>query len=269
VEGHTISMTWRCAEGRNDLAHQFAGELAELGVDVIVSSGLAGSLAAKSATSTTPIIFVCIGDPVVAGVVPSLAQPGGNITGVTNIPDHAFVGTHLQQLREAVPGITHMAPLLYALDPFHARRIPPVETAARTLGVHLHLVEVDAPNAFEAAFSAMTRQGIDSLLVCFTPFLGAHRGQIADLAAKSRLPAIDSNRSFAEQGGLMSYGLMQADLWRRVASYVDRILKGAKPADLPMELPTTYELVINLKSAQAFGLTIPPSLLFRVDEVIR
>jgi putative ABC transport system substrate-binding protein len=269
VEGHTISVTWRCAEGRNDLAHQFAGELAELGVDVIVSSGLEGSLAAKAATSTTPIIFVGIGDPVVAGVVPSLARPGGNVTGVTNIPDHGFLTTHLELLREAVPRLTRVALLLYALDPFHARRIPPVETAARTLGVHLHLVEVDAPNAFEAAFSTMTRQGVDGLLVSFTPFLGAHRGHIAELAAKSRLPAIDSNRRFAEQGGLMSYGVIQADLWRRVASYVDRILKGAKPADLPVDLPTTYELVINLKTAQAFGLTIPPSLLFRADKVIR
>ena len=269
VEGQTISITWRCAEGHTEVARQFAGELVELGVDIIVSSGLAGSLAAKAATSTTPIIFVGIGDAVVAGVVPSLARPGGNVTGVTNIPDHAFLATHLELLREAVPGITRMALLLYALDPFNARRIPPVETAARTLGVHLHLVEVDAPNAFEAAFSAMTRQSVDGLLVSFTPFLGAHRGHIAELAAKSRLPAIDSNRSFAEQGGLLSYGVMQADLWRRVASYVDRILKGVKPADLPVELPTRYELVINLKTAQVLGLTIPLALLFRADEVLR
>jgi len=269
VEGQTLSIAWQCAEGRTDRARQLADELAELGVDVIVSSGLAGALAAKAATSTAPIIFVGLGDPVVAGVVPSLARPGGNVTGVTNIPDHAFLATHLELLREAVPGITHVALLLYALNPFNARRITPVETAARTLGVHLHLVEIEAPNDFEAAVSAMTRQGVDGLLVSFTPFLSAHRGQIADLAAKSRLPAIASNRSFAEQGGLMPYGVIQADLWRRVATYLDRVLKGAKPADLPVELPTTYELVINLKTAQALGLTIPPSLLFQADEVIR
>jgi ABC-type uncharacterized transport system substrate-binding protein len=130
-------------------------------------------------------------------------------------------------------------------------------------------VYVEVPHDFEAAFSAMKRQGVDGMLVSFTPFLGAHRAQIADLAAKSRLPAIDSNRSFAEQGGLPSYGVIQADLWRRVASYLDRILKGTKPADLPVELPTKFELVINLKTAQALGLTVPPSLLFQADEVIR
>jgi putative ABC transport system substrate-binding protein len=269
VEGENIIIAWRCAEGMTDRARQFAGELVQLGVDVIVSVGLAGSQAAKAATSTIPIIFGGSGDPVVGGLVPSLARPGGNVTGVSNIPGHEFFATHLALLMEAVPGITRVALLLYALDPFHANRTPPVETAARASGVHLNLVEVEAPHDFEAAFSAMTRQGVNALLVSFTPFLGTHHAQIVDLAAKSRLPAIAGNRRFAEQGGLMSYGVRQADLWRRVASYLDRILKGAKPADLPVELPTTYELVINLKTAQALGLTIPPSLLFRADEVIR
>jgi putative tryptophan/tyrosine transport system substrate-binding protein len=136
----------------------------------------------------------------VAGVIPSLARPGGNVTGVTNIPNRSFLAKHLELLREAVPGITRVALLLYALDPFNARRIPPVETAAKTLGVHLHLVYVESPHDFEAAFSAMKRQGVDGLLVSFTPFFGPHRAQIADLAARSRLPAIDGNRSFAEQG---------------------------------------------------------------------
>jgi putative tryptophan/tyrosine transport system substrate-binding protein len=203
VEGQNISITWRCAEGRTEEARQFAGELVALGVDVIVSSGLAGTLAVKAATSTLPLIVVGIGDPVVAGVVPSLAWPGGNVTGVTNIRDHAFLAKHLELLREAVPSITRVALLLYALDPFNAHQITSVETAAKTLGVHLHLVYVEAPHDFETAFSAMKLQGVDGLLMSFTPFLGAHRAQIAYLAAKSRLPAIDSNRSFAELGGLL------------------------------------------------------------------
>jgi putative ABC transport system substrate-binding protein len=269
VEGQTISIVWHCAEGRTDRAHQFADELVQLGVDVIVSAGLAGSLAAKAATSTIPIIFVGIGDPVVAGVVPSLAQPGGNVTGVTNIPDHTFLGKHLELLREAVPGFTRAALLLYALDPFNARRIPPVETAAKSLGVHLYSVHVEAPQDFETAFSTMRCQGVDSLLVSFTPFLGAHRAQIADLAAKHRLPAIDSNRQFAAQGGLMVYGASSVDLWRRAASYLYRIPKGTKPADLPVELPTMFELVINLRTAKDLGLTISPTLLFQATEVIR
>jgi putative ABC transport system substrate-binding protein len=269
VEGQNILIEWRCAEGKTDLASQFAAELVQLGVHVIVSWGLAGSLAAKAATSTIPIIFFAVGDPVVSGLIPSLARPGGNVTGVTNIPDHAFFAKHLELLMEAVPGVTRVALLLSAGDPFNASRITPVERAAQAVGIELHLVEVEVPHGFEAAFSAMTHRGIGALLVSFTPLLITYRAQIAELATKRRLPAIDQNRSFAEQGGLMSYGVRQGETMLRVASYLDRILKGAKPAELPVEQPMKFELVINLKTAQALGLTISPTLLFQADEVIR
>jgi putative ABC transport system substrate-binding protein len=268
VEGQTIIIEWRCAEGQTELARQFAGELVQLGVDVIVAGGRAASLAAKHGTSTIPIIFVGIGDPV-PELVPSLARPGGNVTGVTNIPDAAFFAKHLDLLREAVPDLTRVALLLVARDPFNADRIQPVEAAARGAGIDLRPVEVEGPQDFEAAFAGMTRQGVGALLVSFTPFLITHHAQIADLAAKSRLPAIANNRQFAEWGGLMSYASSPGEGMRRAASYLDRILKGAKPADLPVELPTKFHLAINLKTAQALGLPIPPSLLFHADEVFR
>jgi putative tryptophan/tyrosine transport system substrate-binding protein len=269
VDGQTISLTWRCAEGRTDLASQFAEELVRLEVDVIVSNGLAGSQAVKAATQIIPIIFAAVGDPVEGKLVPSLTQLRENLTGVTNIPDPAFYATHLALLREAVPDLTRVALLLYADDPFRAIRIPPVETAAQAVGIDLHLVDVATPNDFEAAFAVMTRQGISGLLVSFTPFLTTYHEQIAGLAAKHRLPAIAHRRVFAEQGGLMAYGWDNAELWREVASYLERILQGTKPADLPVQLPTKYNLVLNLKTAQALGLTLSPSLLFQATKVIR
>ena len=269
VDGQTISLTWRCAEGRTDLAGQFAEELVRLEVDVIVSIGLAGSHAVKAATQTIPIIFTAVGDPVEGKLVPSLTQLSGNLTGVTNIPDPAFYATHLALLREAVPDLTRVALLLYADDPFRAGRIPPVDTAAKAVGIDLHLVDVATPDGFEAAFEAMKRQGVGGLLVSFTPFLTTYRTQIAALAAQHRLPTIAHNRPFAEHGGLMAYGWDRAELWRGAVSYLERILHGAKPADLPVQRPTKYNLVINLKTAQALGLTIPPTLLVQADEVLR
>jgi putative ABC transport system substrate-binding protein len=266
VEGQNIIIAWQCAEGRADLAHQFAHELVQLGVDVVVSDTRAGTLALKDATSTIPIVFQGGGDPVPA-FVPNLVRPGGNVTGVANLTGWDFSAKHLELLMEAVPGITRVALLLVAGEPFNADRTTPVETAARAVGVQLHRVEVEGPHDFERAFAAMTRQGIDALLVSFTPLLGTHSEQLGALAAKHRLPAIFISRAFAVQGGLMSYHT--ANLWPRVASYVDRILKGAKPADLPVELPTKYELVINLKTAQVLGITIPPTLLILADEVLK
>jgi putative ABC transport system substrate-binding protein len=269
VEGQTIHMTWRCAEGRTDLARKFADELVKLDVDVIVSNGLAGSHAVKAATQTIPIIFAAVGDPVAGELVPSLTQLHGNITGVTNIPDQAFFGTHLALLREAVPNLSRVALLLYADDPFRDGRIPPVETAAKAVGVDLQLVDVATPNGFEPAFAAMKQQGVGGLLVSFTPFLTTHHPQIAALTVKNQIPAIAHRREFAERGGLMAYGWDQDDLWREVASYVDRILQGTKPADLPVQLPTKYRLIINLTTAQMFGIAIPAALLLQADEVIR
>lgn len=236
---------------------------------MIVSNGLAGSHAVKAATQTIPIIFTAVGDPVEGKLVPSLTQLSGNLTGVTNIPDPAFYATHLALLREAVPDLTRVALLLYTADPFRAGRILPVDTAARAVGIDLHLVDVATPDGFEAAFAAMMKQGVGGLLVSFTPFLTTYHPQIASLAATYRLPAIAHRRQFAEQGGLMAYGWDNAELWREVASYLERILHGSKPTDLPVQLPTKYNLVINLKTAQALGLTLPPSLLFQATKMIR
>jgi putative ABC transport system substrate-binding protein len=268
VEGQTIRMEWRCAELNAERAHQFAGELVQLGVDVIVANGHLAALAAKTATTTIPIVFFAGGDPV-PELVPSLARPGGNVTGVSYLPGWDFFATHLERLMAAVPGVTRVALLLSAGNAYNAVRITPVERVARALGVHLHSVEVALPDGLEAAFSAMTRQGVGGLLVGFDATLDLHHAQIAELAAKSRLPSIAEPRTFAEQGGLMSYGAERGDLVRRAATHVDKLLKGAKPADLPVEQPTQFELVINLKTAQALGLTIPPALLFQATEVIR
>jgi putative ABC transport system substrate-binding protein len=251
------------------VARQLAEELVRLEVDVLVSSGLAGTHAAKAATQTIPILFTAVGDPVAGGLVPSLTELSGNLTGVTNIPDQTFFATHLALLWEAVPHLTRVALLLYADDPFRAGRIPPVDTVARAIGVDLQLVEVTTPDDFEAAFAAMALQGVRGLLVSFTPFLTTYHPQIAGLAAAHRIPAIAHRRAFAEHGGLMAYGWDSAELWREAASYLERILQGAKPADLPVQQPTKYHLVINLKTAQALGLTIAPTLLFKADEVIR
>jgi putative ABC transport system substrate-binding protein len=268
VEGSNIRIEWRCAEGRTEAARRFAGELVLLEPDVIVASGRLAALSTKTATPTIPIVFSAGGDPV-PELVPSLARPGGNVTGVSYLPGWDFFATHLELLMVAVPGVTRVALLLSTEDVYNAVRMTPVERAAQAMGVHLHPVEVAVPDGLEAAFSAMTRQGVGGLLVGFDSQLQRHRAQIAELAAKSRLPTIAEWREFAEQGGLMSYGAERADIVRRAAAHVDKILKGAKPADLPVELPTTFELVINLKTAKALGLTIPPTLLFQATEVIR
>jgi putative ABC transport system substrate-binding protein len=268
-EGQNIIIEWRCAEGRDDRAREFAVELVQLGVDLLVTTSRAPSLAAKAATQTIPIVFGGGGDPVEAGLVASLARPGGNVTGVSTLMNHAFFAKQLELVREAVPGVTRMALLLYRHSEFNAVLSQPVEEAARSVGVDLQLVAVDGPHDFETVFSAMTRQGVGALLVSFSPFFPIYTAQLADLASKHRLPAIAPTRSFAEQGGLMSYSESGAERYRRMASHVDRILKGAKPADLPVELPMKYDLVINLKTAKALGLTIPPTLLFQATDVIR
>jgi putative ABC transport system substrate-binding protein len=268
VEGQNILIEWRCAELNDERVRQFAGELVQLGVDVIVANLGRAALATKAATTTIPIVFVAGGDPV-PELVPSLARPGGNVTGVSNLPGWDFFAKHLELLMAAVPGVTRVALLLSAGDASNAVRITPVGRAARAVGVHLHPVEVAVPDGLEAAFSAVTRQDVGGLLVGFDAKLFLHRAQIAELAAKSRLPAIAEWRTFAAQGGLMSYGADGADMYRRVATHVDKILKGAKPGDMPVEQPAKFKLVINLKTAQALGITMPPSLLILADEVIK
>jgi putative ABC transport system substrate-binding protein len=225
------------------------------------------------ATRTLPIVFVAGPDPVAIGLVTSLAQPGGNVTGVTNQTGPEFHAKRLQLLLEAVPGVTRVAALqqgaMVRAAPARARMQHAVEEAARRLGVHLQIVEVDAPDELEGAFAAMRREGAEALLMFHSPFFTGQRWRLLELAAQHRLPGIYESKAYVEAGGLMSYNVDNAVLFRRAATYVDKILKGAKPADLPVEQPTKFELVINLKTAQALGLTIPPTILFQADEVIR
>jgi ABC-type uncharacterized transport system substrate-binding protein len=273
VEGHNIVIEWRCADGTMERQRALAVELVQLPLDVFVAASVDGPLAAMQATRTIPIVFVAVPEPVAMGLVTSLAQPGGNVTGVTNQVGLEFHAKRLQLLLEAVPGVTRVAALqqgaMVRAVPARAHIQQAAEEAARRLGVHLQFVEVDAPDALEGAFAAMRREGAEALLMFFSPFFTTHRQRLMELAAQHRLPGIFESRAYVEAGGLMSYNVSYAALFRRAASYVDRILKGAKPADLPVEQPTNFELVINLKTAQALGLTIPPSLLFQANEVIR
>jgi putative ABC transport system substrate-binding protein len=225
-------------------------------------------LAVKQATSTIPIVMLYADDPVAEGIIVSLAQPGGNLTGVGGFVSE-LSGKWLELLKEAVPEVTHIAVLVQPKNPMSAIMVQDVERVAQILGVQLHVVEVWQPGGFERAFDTVIRQGAGALLVLPAILFSSHQKHIAALAAKSRLPAIYWQRPFVEMGGLMSYGPRMSDLWRRVAALVDKILKGTPPANLPVEQPMQYELVINLKTAQALGITIPPLLRFQANEVIR
>jgi ABC-type uncharacterized transport system substrate-binding protein len=271
VEGQTFVIEYRAAAGRVEWLPDLVAELARLKVNVIVASATPAALAAKQATTTIPIVSAVMGDPVGDGLVASLARPGGNITGLTFLAP-ALVAKRLQLLKEAVPGVSHVAALLHpGVYGEHTMRdmLKETEIAAQTLGVQLQLLEARSPNEFERAFSAMVTNRTSALIVFPSPmFYGAHR-RLVDLAAKHRLPTIYAFKEAVAAGGLMSYGTSIPDLSRRAATYVDKILKGAKPADLPVEQPTKFELVINLKTAKALGLTIPPAVLARADEVIQ
>jgi putative ABC transport system substrate-binding protein len=273
VEGQNLVIEWRCVDGTPERQREVAVELIQLPVDVFVAIAADGPLAAMQATRTISIVFAIVAEPVAMGLVASLARPGGNVTGVTNQVDLAFHTKRLQLLLEAVPGVTRIAALQHGAFvralPARQRMQQAVADAARSLGIHLQIVEVDTPDELEGAFAAMMRAGAEALLVFNAPFFGTHRMRILELATTHRLPGIYEFRSFVEAGGLMSYNASAADLVRRAAYYVDRILKGTKPADLPVEQPTKFELVINLKTAKALGITIPPTLLFRADEVIQ
>jgi len=272
-ENHTIVIEWRCADGTVARQRELAVELVQLPVDIFVGVTADGPLAAMQATRTIPIVFTIVAEPVAMGLVASLARPGGNVTGVTHQVDLELDAKRLQLFLEAVPGMTRVAMLLHGAYvravPARIRRQHAVEEAARSLGVHLQLVAVDTLDELEGAFAAMTREGAEALFVLNSPLFVTHQGRIVELAAQHRLPTCYEYRGQVVNGGLLSYGANHADLIQRAATYVDKILKGAKPADLPVEQPTKFELVINLKTAQALGLTIPPIMLFRADEVIR
>jgi putative ABC transport system substrate-binding protein len=271
VEGRNVVIEYRNAEGKFERFPALAAELVALKVDVIVASGTPAALAAKQATRTLPIVFAAAGDPVTDGLVTSLARPGGNVTGLSMLITPELVGKRLEQLKQAVPGVTRVA-VLWQPGAFPERTetdiLKGADVAAQALGVRLQFVEARGAADFDRAFSEMTRARAGALAVLPSAMLFTDRRRLVDLAAKNRLPAGYSSREFVDAGGLMSYGANLADVFRRAAVYVDKILKGAKPGDLPVEQPTKFELVINLKAAKALGLTIPQSVLGRADQVV-
>jgi len=269
VEGQNIVIEYRWAEGRLERFPALAAELVGLKLDLIVAASTPGARAAKQATSTIPIVMVYVSDPVGDGLVASLARPGGNVTGMTFGAGREIAGKHLELLKEAVPKLSRVAVLLNPDSPESAVFLRETQAAAQALAVKLQLLEVRSPNELEGAFAAMTRGRADALLVLPHPLTFAHTRRIVDLAAKSRLPAMYPFREAVEAGGLMAYAANAPDMFRRAATYVDKILKGAKPADLPVEQPTKFELIINLKTAKTLGLTIPQSILIRADQVIQ
>ena len=268
VEGQTIAIEYRFAEERPERLPALAAELVRLKVDVIVTGASPAPEAAKQATSAIPIVFAVAADPVATGLVASIARPGGNITGLANMATEV-VGKQLELLKEVVPKVSRVAILWNPNNLGQSAVLRGAEGAARTLGLQLHIVQAHTPAEIDAAFAAMRSQHTGGVLVLRDGLFLAQRTQVAALATKSRLPAIYGFRESAEAGGLMAYGANVPLMYRRAATYVDKILKGAKPADLPVEQPTKFDLVINLKAAKALGLTIPPSLLQRADEVIQ
>lgn len=267
VEGQNIAVERRFMEGQAERLPELAAELVRLKVDVIVAAGQPPPVAAKRATATIPIVMTNFSDPVGLGLVMSLSRPGGNVTGLALLTVE-LVAKQLQVLKEAVPNVQRVAFLTNPSNPGAAFQLRDAETAARLLGLRLQALEARRTEELIAAFAAMTRERADAVLLPGDSLFFFLRTQIADLAIKHRLPTLFPPREFAEVGGLMAYGANIADLYHRAGAYVDRILKGANPADLPVEQPAKYDLVINLKTARALGLAIPPGVLIRADKVI-
>jgi putative ABC transport system substrate-binding protein len=269
VEDKNIILECRSARGNLDRQPALAAELAQLKVDIIVAAGGEPTArAAKQATQTIPIVMTNVGDPVVTALVASLARPGENVTGlVTMSPE--LSGKRLELLREAFPNISRVALFWNSTNPEQEPQIKEIKVAAQTLGIQLQILEVRETNDFDKVFSAITKQRADALLTLPDPLSVNQARRIADFAAKHRLPAMYPRMEFVDAGGLMAYGPSYNDLFRRAATYVDKILKGAKPADLPVEQPKKFEFIINLKAARQIGLTIPPNVLARADRVIR
>jgi len=269
VAGHNIAMEVRYAQGRHQRLPALAAELVRLRVDVIFASTTPASLAAQKATSTIPIVIGFVADPVGSGLVASLARPGGNITGWTHLAGVALNAKRVELLKEAVPGATRIGAFWNPANPIHGPGLQEVEAATQALKMQLHAVGVQDPQEFESAFLSMARERVQALTVPPDGMFLAYDKRIIALAAKRRIPTLYGVTELAEAGGLMAYGTNLPDQYRRGAIYVDKILKGAKPADLPVEQPTKFELVINLKTAKQIGLTIPPNLLARADRVIK
>jgi putative tryptophan/tyrosine transport system substrate-binding protein len=268
IEGKNIVVEYRYAEGKLDRQRELAAELVRLNVDAIVTAGPTVTRAAKEVTGTIPIVMAFDTDPVGNGFVVSLAQPGGNITGLSALSPE-ISGKQLELLKEIVPKVLRVAILVNSTEPANPQSLKEIELAAGAFGVQLQYLDIPGPKDIETAFQAANKGRADAVLVLPSPVFNTHRKKIADLAKKSRLPAMFYAPEWVEDGGLASYGVSFTDLYRRAARYVDKILKGAKPADLPVEQPTKFELVINLKTAKQIGLTIPQWVLMRADRVIK
>jgi len=269
VEGRNVVIEWRFADGKFDQLPKLVAELIQLKVDVIVAGASVATWAAKEATKTIPIVMAASADAVGEGLVASLAHPGGNITGMTFLVGPEIAGKQLGLLKELTPAASRLAVLANPSNRAHAAFVKELKFTARSLGAQLQVLEASNPGQLDNAFSAMTRERAAALLVLTDSMFVGQRRRLADLAARNRLPALYSQREFVDDGGLISYGPSLSDMFRRAAAQVDKILRGAKPADLPVEQPTNFELVINLKTAKALGITIPQPLLLRADEVIQ
>jgi len=267
VEGKNLIIEWRLADGKVERLPALAAELVQLKVDVLVAAGVQPTSAAQKATTTIPIVMANSIDPVGSGFVASLARPGGNITGLSNLIGD-LSAKHFEMLRSIVPKVSRMAILVNPTNSGHATILKTVQTAAQKSSVKILSVQARIPQEIESAFSTMTKHNAQGVIVANDLFLNQQRRQIAELAAKNRLPSVAAVREYADDGGLMSYGPKFVENYRRAATYVDKIIKGAKPSDLPVEQPTKFELVINRKTAKTLGLTIPQSLLISADKVI-
>ncbi len=267
VEGKNIAIDYRQADGKSERLTDLAAELVRLQVVVIVTTSTVATKAAKQATKIIPIVVASAGDLVGDGLVASLARPGGNVTGLTAIsPD--LSGKRLELLKEAVPKASRVAVIWYP-TPNDEREVKETEIAAKTLGLKLQSLQVRSPDDFQNAFAAMTKERANALIIIQSPFMGSHRKEIFELAAKKRLPTMCDGPNLTEEGCLMSYGPNRSDMYRRAATFVDKILNGTKPADIPVEQPMRFEFVVNLKTAKQIGLTIEPNVLVRANRVIR
>jgi len=268
VEGKNVAYEYRFADDKLDRLPALAEELVRLKVDVLVTPGTPGALALKKATQTIPIVFTDVTDPIATGLVDSLARPGGNITGFTSV-ETPLAGKRLELLKETVPKLLRVAVLWDPQNPSSAQEWKATQTAAVNLGLQLHSMEVRSADKYENAFKEAVKARSAALAACSTPLAASNQERIVELAAKNRLPAIYVQGSFVVSGGLMSYGVDRTERYERVAVFVDKILKGTKPADIPVEQPTKFEFIINLKAAKQIGLTIPPNVLARADRVIK
>jgi putative ABC transport system substrate-binding protein len=269
AEGQNIAIEVRYADGKFDRLPNLVAELIGLKVDVIVAGPSPAAVAAKKATATIPIVMAGVGFPVEQGLIASLGRPGGNVSGVAFSAGLEISSKGLELLKEIAPKMRRVAVLANPANPAYPIAIRDVKDTAQSIGVQLLLLDIPTPAELNGAFATMARERVAAVLVMVDPLFVAHRERLTALAAKSRVPAVYSIREFADAGGLMSYGPSLIAQWRRAAFFVDKILRGAKPGDLPVEQPTQYEMILNLKTAKALGVTIPPSLLARADEVIQ